>query len=62
MFGDMLERRSFMEWLVWEWVETVVTCVLGLHDCKLGIDFTAKEVDVEEVDGDQKQVENPASN
>ena len=29
----------FMDWFDFEWPETVVTCLLGLHDAKLGINL-----------------------
>ena len=27
------------DWLIFEWLETIVTCLLGLHDAKLSINL-----------------------
>ena len=40
------------EWLVLEWLETIATCALGLHDTKLKIDM-----DCDTANSDESQSE-----
>jgi hypothetical protein len=57
-----LFTQLMTEWLVLEWLETIATCAIGLHDTKLKIDMDRDTAGADGEGGEESEtVENPTA-
>ena len=56
----LAQSLVIQDWLVFEWLETIITCLLGLHDAKLGINLDDDGADSDQPE-DPVTVANPMS-
>ena len=59
---ERMVTQLLTEWLVLEWLETIATCAIGLHDTKLKIDMDRDTAGADGEGGEESEtVENPTA-